>query len=198
MINRIKVVDDIQNDGKYDAILDVVKKALNSQNPTKEEIAELLENDPFYIKEYKNLNRWGELSSVHINELEIKDDDNQEAKTIKETINKNASFLKHGEEYEVKQKNVIYLAWTVFIALPSIYVIDNIVRLATDLYTTNESHVYISFVLVVLFSAWAFMKVRSNHARQHSRYMQTQIDTRALIEKGLENESFSFEEVYLH
>jgi hypothetical protein len=198
MINRIKVVDDIQNDGKYDAILDVVKKATNNLSPTKEEIAKLVESDPFYIKEYKDLNRWGELSSVHINELEINEDDNQEAKTIKETINKNATYLKHGEEYETKQKNIIYLAWTGFIALPSIYVIDNIVRLATDLYTTNESHVYISFAIVVLLSIWGFMKVKSNHARQHNRYIQTQIDTRALIEKGLENESFSFEEVYLH
>ncbi|MCK5788427.1 MAG: hypothetical protein KAH32_05490 [Chlamydiia bacterium] len=197
MINIKKVVSDIKNDGKYDAILDVVKDKLKNEHPSYDEILELVNSDEFFIKEYKDLNRWGELSSVHINELHVEESDTDEAKELKETVNKNVIYLSNGEEYEVKQKNVIYLAWTGFIALPSIYVIDNLVRI-TDMYKSNENSVYVSFILVILASIWGYLKVTKNHKNQHERYMQTQTDTRALVKLGLEREFFTQEEVYLH
>ena len=83
MVNIVKVVNDIKNDGKYDAILDVVKSNLESDNPTLEEIKKLVENDPYYIKEYKDLNRWGELTSVHVRDLEIKQDEADEVIELK-------------------------------------------------------------------------------------------------------------------
>lgn len=197
MINIKKVVSDIKDDGKYDAILDGVKEKLQNKNPSYDEILELVQNDEFYIKEYKDLNRWGELSSVHINTLHVEEFDTDEVKSLKETINKNAIYLINGEEYEIKQKNVIYLAWTVFIALPSIYVIDNLVRIM-DMYKSNENSVYVSFVLVIIASIWGYMKVSKNHKNQHERYMQTQKDTRALVKLGIKREFFTYEEVYLH
>jgi len=198
MVNIKKVVSDIRYDGKYDSLLDIVKERLKNDNPSLKDIRELVETDSFYIIEYKDLNRWGELSSVHINELEINSSDTPEQKQLKKQINTNATYLVNGEEYEIKQKNVIYLAWTGFIALPSIYVIDNLVRISTDLYVTNENSVYLSFLIVLIASAWGFMKVTSNHKNQHKRYIKTQIDTRALIQNGLEKEFFTYEEVYLH
>ena len=197
MINLKKVVNDIKDDGKYDAILDVVKDKLKNDNPSYDDILELIQSDEFYIKEYKDLNRWGELSSVHINALHVEDTDTNEAKESKETINKNTTYLINGEEYEIKQKNIIYLAWTAFIALPSIYVIDNLVRIM-DMYKDNENSVYVSFVIVLLASVWGFMKVTKNHKNQHERYIQTQQDTRKLVKLGIEKEFFTYEEVYLH
>ena len=197
MTNIKKVVNDIKDDGKYDAILDVVKDKLQNQNPSYEDIQHLVETYSYYIKEYKDLNRWGELSSVHLNELHVDDADTDEAIITKETINKNASYLTNGEEYEIKQKNIIYLAWTGFIALPSIYVIDNLVRIM-DLYKDNENSVYISFVIVIMASIWGYMKVTKNHKNQHERYMQTQSDTKALVKSGIDRKFFTYEEVYLH
>lgn len=197
MINIIKVIEDIKYDGKYDAVLEKIKKTLENENPTKEEISDLISKDPFYIKEYKDLNRWGELSSVHLNELIVKDADSIDTVKLKEQINKNAAYLKNFEEYEIKQKNLIYGAWTFFIALPFIYVIDNIVRI-TGLYSGNEESVYISFFIVIVASIWGYIKVVTNHKRQHEQYIQTQIDTKALILNGLKNNSFTYVEVYLH
>jgi len=196
MVNIEKVVDEIKNDGKYDAILDVVKKEVGSENPTRREIRNLVDNNPYYIREYKDLNRWGELSSVHVKELKIKGSDFSAVKKAKEQINSNVRYLRNAEEYEVKSKDIVYLAWAGFIALPAIYVIDNIVRLFTDLYTSNESDIYLSFIIVLLLSVWGYIKVKNNHKSQHERYLQTQIDTRELIRVGLENGYFSFEEVY--
>jgi len=196
MVNIAKVVNEIKSDGKYDAILDAVKKEVGSENPTREQIRELVDNNPYYIREYKDLNRWGELSSVHIKELKINSSDSSAAKEAKVHINSNVRYLRNAEEYEVKSKDTVYLAWTGFIALPAIYVIDNIVRLFTDLYISNESDIYLSFIIVLLLSVWGYFKVKKNHKNQHERYLQTQLETRELVRVGLENGYFSFEEVY--
>lgn len=196
MVNIKKVAKDIQSDGKYDALLDMVKEDIKSENPTLIEIEKLISEDKKYIVEYKDLNRWGELSSVHVKKLEINPNDKKEAKETKELINKDLDYLVLGEEYEVGSKKTIYLAWTGFIALPSIYVIDNIVRLATDFYITHENHVYFSFLIVMLLSTWGYLKVTKNHKRQHDKYIKTQQEIRSLVKTGLEKNYFSFNEVY--
>ena len=199
MLNIRKVANDILNDGKYDEILDYAKSALDSKEVDLEDIYKLLENDSYYKSAYKDLNRWGELSSVHVKDLLLEDNDTDESIKIKNQINKDLIYLRDLEEYEIESKYVIYLAWTGFIALPSIYVIDNIVRLFTNLYKNNqENSVYLSFLLAVFFSAWGFFKVTKNHKKQHKRYMQTQKETRELIKLGIENKYFRYEEVYLN
>ena len=195
MVNIDKVTQDIKEDGKYDALLDTVKFTLDKDNPTFDEIKDLVQNDSSIIVEYKDLNRWGELSSVHVNELYINSEDIDEAKSLKEKINKNVTYLKNGEEYEIKQKNVIYLAWTGFIALPSIYVIDNIVRI-TGLYDGNENSVFISFAIVIITSIWGYFKVTKNHKNQHERYLKTQIETKMMIKDALDKNYITSEEVY--
>ncbi len=197
MVNRVKVADEILNDGKYDAILDVVKKELNTQAPSMQQIQELIDANEFYIAEYKDLNRWGELSSVHLKTLHVEDDETQESKDIKLKLNENRKFLVNREEYQIPSKNAIYIAWAGFIALPAIYVVDNIVRLATDLYINgHEESVYISFVIVILASTWGFLKVKSNHTFQHNKYIKLRQESRELVRVGLEKGYFSVEEVY--
>jgi len=196
MVNIDKVVNDIKNDGKYDAILEIVKNKLNNENPSFNEIKKLVNDDSFYIAEYKDLNRWGELSSVHLKELEIDKDDASEVKKLKKEINEKYTYLVNSEEYEIKQKNLIYFAWTVSIALPSIYIIDNLVRI-TGLYEGNENGIYISFILVLILSMWGYIRAVKNHKQQNKKYIQIQTDTKALIKNGLDKKAFTAEEIYL-
>ena len=196
MINTKKVANDIKSDGRYDALYVEVQKRLGNDNPTLQEIEEFIIADSYCIMEYKDLNRWGELSSVHVKDLEIATDDSDEAKSLKETISKNLEYLHHAEEYEVKSKNIIYISWTAFIAVPTAYIIDNIVRVS-GLYDELENSVYASFILVLILSIWGYLKVKNNHKNQHERYLQTQVETRELVKVGLEKGYFTFEEVYL-
>jgi len=196
MINLTKVTKEIHTDGKYDEILEVAKKTLNCDDPTLEDIEKLILEDEYYIKEYKDLNRWGELSSVHLKELEIDKDDASEVKKLKKEINAGIKFLRDREEYEVASKNIIYLAWTIFIALPSIYIIDSLVRLFTNLYITNENTVYFFFAIVVFLSIFGYLKVSSNHKRLHKQYIQTRNEMRELIKHGIEQDYFAFYEIY--
>jgi hypothetical protein len=196
MISIKKVVNDIKTDGKYDAILDYVKKALDRKEPSLEQVTKLVKEDSYYIKEYKDLNRWGELSSVHIKNLFIKENEEKESKEIKTKINAQLDYLVNAEEYEIPSKKIIYLSWTGFIALPSVYVIDNMVRISTDLYTTHENHVYFSFIIVLITSVWGYLKVNKNHLKQHLRYIKTQKNIRLLVKQGLEKNYFTYEKVY--
>ena len=197
MVSIKKVAADIKNNGKYDAILEHLKEALNNQSPTVEEIEKLVREDAYYIAEYKDLNRWGEISSVHVQNLEIKQSDSPQAKEVKEKINANLSYLILGEEYQIPSKKVIHAAWTGFVLLPSIYVIDNMVRMFTTWYITSPNYVYLSFAIVTVLCLWGFYKVTQNHSRQHREYSAKQEETRALIRKGLEENYFTYEEVYI-
>jgi len=100
MFSLQKVIKEIHSDGKYDAILDVAKKTLKNNNPTLSDIEKLVKEDEYYIKEYKDLNRWGELTSIHIKNLNIKNNDNKESKELKEKINNYIEINKHIESLE--------------------------------------------------------------------------------------------------
>ncbi len=197
MVSIKKVANDIKENGKYDAILDHLKKTLNNENPTLGEIERVINEDEYYISEYKDLNRWGEISSVHIQKLETKESDSTEAKEIKTKINKDLDYLLLGEEYQVPSKKVIHAAWTGFVLLPSIYVIDNMVRMFTTWYITHTNYVYLSFVIVTMLCLWGYHKVTQNHARQHKQYSDKQQEIRTLVKEGLDKNYFSYEEVYI-
>ena len=197
MINIKKVVDDIKNNGKYDAILEYLKKATNNENPSLADIEKLVKEDEYYIAEYKDLNRWAEISSVHIKALNIKESDSLKAKEVKEKINGDLNYLVLGEEYQVPSKKVIHAAWTGFVLLPAIYVIDNMVRMFTSWYITSPNLVYLTFAIVTIICLWGFYKVTKNHSRQHNQYSNKQQEIRALVAQGLEENYFTYEEVYI-
>ena len=196
MINIKKVAKEIRSDGRYDALLDTVKEKLKDENPSIESIEKLISEDNSYIVEYKDLNRWGEISSVHIKKLEIKADDSKEAIDTKELINKDIDYLIIAEEFEIPSKKVIYFVWAGFISVSIVYVIDNIIRIATDLYLTNESHIYFPFAVVFTLTAIGYFKVINNHEKEHKRYLKIQQQMRKLIRTGLEKGYFSYNEVY--
>ena len=197
MVSIKKVINDIKNNGKYDAILEHLKQTSNNQNPTLEEIEKLVTSDEYYISEYKDLNRWGEISSVHVQALEIKESDSPKEKEVKAKINADLDYLVLGEEYQVSSKKVIHGAWTGFILLPSIYVINNMVRMFTTWYITSPNLVYLSFAIVTALCLWGFYKVTQNHNQQHKQYSNKQKEIRALVALGLKNNYFTYEEVYI-
>jgi len=197
MVSIVKIVNDIKNNGKYDALLDKVKIDLSNDNPTFKDMKILVENDPYYVAEYKSLNRWGELSSIHIKELHINEDDDQEVSIFKKQINKNMVYLKNAEEYELKQKSIFYLSWTLFIAIPAVFILDNLVRVFTPLDPTTKDSIFISLIVVLVSATWGYFKIAQNHKKQHKKYIQIQTDTREMISVGLNKGFFTSEEVYL-
>ena len=60
MINIKKVAHQLKYDGMYNTVLIEIEEELKNEEPTIEEIEELITKNEYYINEYKELNRYGE------------------------------------------------------------------------------------------------------------------------------------------
>ena len=197
MINIKKVAYQIKFDGMYNTVYIEIQDELNNQNPTLQEIEDLLHNNSeYYIWEYKNLNRYGELSSVHAKELEIKEDDTDKIKEFKADLNAKVLKLRQLENFEVDSKNSAYSIWIGSVGVMVIFMAHNIVALFSDLYNTHGIWVYTSFAIITAFTYWSYAKVKQNHENQHVKYAVLHKDTRAMIKEGLENNYFTYDEFF--
>lgn len=197
MINIKKVAYQIKFDGMYNTVYIEIQDELNNQNPTVEEIEKLLyNNNEYYIWEYKNLNRYGELSSVHAKKLDIKEDDNEELKTFKQNLNENVQQLKNLENFEVDSKNSAYSIWIGSVGVMVIFMAHNIVALFSDLYNTHGTLVYISFAIILGFTYWSYRKIKQNHENQHIKYQALHQETRAKIKEGFEKSYITYDELF--
>ena len=196
MINIKKVAHQLKHDGMYNTVLIEVQEKLNNEEPSVEEIEELITNDDYYINEYKELNRYGELSSVHAQKLTIEEGDNEEVKTFKTTLNENVQQLKNLENFEVDSTNSAYSIWIGSAGVMVIFMAHNIVALFSELYHTHTAWVYGSFALILGFTYWAYRRMKQNHEEQHERYKIIHKETRAMIKEGLEKKHFSYDEFF--
>ena len=194
MINIKKVAHQLKHDGMYNTILIEINEALKNEEPTIEEIEELIIKNDYYINEYKELNRYGELSSVHANKLVIDEDD--EHKEFKTKLNENVQQLKNLENFEVDSKNSAYSIWIGSAGVMVIFMAHNIVALFSELYHTHGGLVYTSFAIILGFTYWAYYKMKQNHEEQHERYKILHKETRAMIKEGLEKNYFTHEEFF--
>jgi hypothetical protein len=197
MINIKKVAYQIKHDGMYNTVYIEVLEKLNKEDPSLDEIETLLIEDEYFVWEYKELNRYGELSSVHAKKLEIKDSDNADAKAFKEELNENTQQLRNLENFEVDSKNSAYSIWIGSAGVMVIFMMHNIIALFSELYKTHGNLVYISYAIVMGFTYWLYKKAKNNHEDQHVNYKVLHAKTKKLIAQGFEKQYFTNEEFYL-
>lgn len=196
MINIKKVAYQLKFDGMYNTVYIEVQDELKMQDPTLEEIEELITNKEYYIWEYKELNRYGELSSVHAKDLLISNDEEKEVKDFKEKLNDNVQILRNLENFEVDSKNSAYSIWIGSVGVMVIFMAHNIIALFSEYYTTHGTLVYISYVIILGLTYWGYRKAKTNHENQHSNYKTMHKSTRKMIAIGLNNNYFTHEEFY--
>ncbi len=196
MINIKKVANQLKFDGMYNTVYIEIQEELKNEEPTIEEIEELITKNEYYINEYKELNRYGELSSVHAKKLHIEESDNEEIKTFKTTLNENVQQLRNLENFEVDSKNSAYSIWIGSAGVMVIFMAHNIVALFSELYHTHGALVYGSFAIILGLTYWAYRKMKNNHEEQHERYKFLHKKTRRMIKEGLEKNYFTHEEFF--
>lgn len=196
MINIKKVAHQLKHDGMYNTIYIEVQEKLDDEDPTLQEIEGLITRDEYYINEYKELNRYGELSSVHAKRLNIDDEQSEEIRTFKTVLNENVQQLRNLENFEVDSKNSAYSIWIGSVGVMVIFMAHNIVALFSELYHTHGYWVYGSFAIIMGGTYWAYRKVKDNHEGQHKRYKALHKETRAMIKEGLEKGYFTHEEFF--
>ena len=197
MVNIKKVAHQIKYDGMYNTIYIEVQDALKNENPSLDEIEKLIQNNEYYIWEYKELNRYGELSSVHAKKLEIKESDDSDVKSFKEKLNENTQKMRNLEMFEVDSKNSAYSIWIGSMGVMVIFMAHNIIALFSELYTTHGSLVYTFYALILGITYWAYKKAKQNHENQHINYKHLHADTRAMIAYALERNYFTYDEFYV-
>jgi len=196
MVNIKKVANQIKFDGMYNTVYIEVQEELNKEDPSLDEIENLITNKEYYVWEYKELNRYGELSSVHAKKLDIKDDDAKDVKTFKEKLNDKVQSLRNLEMFEVDSKNSAYSIWIGSVGVMVIFMMHNIIALFSELYTTHSSAVYASYALVLALTYWGYKKAKQNHENQHSKYKVLLNDTRDMIKNGMSNNYFTYDDFY--
>ncbi len=196
MINIKKVAHQLKFDGMYNTVYIEVQDKLNKEDPSLEEIEELITNDEYFIWEYKELNRYGELSSVHAKDLLISNDEEKEVKEFKSKLNDNVQILRNLENFEVDSKNSAYSIWIGSVGVMVIFMAHNIIALFSEYYTTHGILVYISYAIILGLTYWGYSKAKTNHENQHTNYKTLHKNTREMISMGLNNNYFTHEEFY--
>ena len=196
MINIKRVSHQLKYDGMYNTVYIEVQEKLNNDNPSLQEIEELLAKDEYYIWEYKELNRYGELSSVHAKKLEINTDESEDIKNFKTSLNKNIQQLKNIEMFEVDSKNSAYSIWIGSAGVMVIFMMHNIIALFSELYRTHGGLVYLSYSIVLGLTYWVYRKAKVNHENQHKNYKKLHTKTRKLIKEGFMKHYFTHDEFY--
>lgn len=193
MINIKKVAHQLKFDGMYNTVYIEIQEKLKKEDPTLEEIKQLITQNEYFINEYKELNRYGELSSVHAKKLLINENDSEKEKTFKTALNENVQQLRNLENFEVDSKNSAYSIWIGSAGVMVIFMAHNIVALFSELYHTHGGLVYTSFAIILGLTYWAYRKMKNNHEEQHERYKVLHKATRAMIKEGLEKNYFTHE-----
>jgi len=196
MINIKKVAHQIKFDGMYNTVYNEIQEELNNEDPTIQDIEKLLNEKEYFIWEYKELNRYGELSSVHAKKLDIQNSDNETIKNFKTKLNENVQILRNIENFEVDSKNSAYSIWVGSVGVMVIFMAHNIIALFSEYYTTHATFVYAGYAVILGLTYWAYRKAKDNHENQHIRYKILHKETRALIKEGLEKNYFTHDELY--
>ena len=196
MVNIKKVAHQIKFDGMYNTVYNEVQEELKNEDPSVQEIEELVSSKEYYIWEYKELNRYGELSSVHAKKLEIKDDEEESLKAYKTKLNEEVQQLRNLEMFEVDSKNSAYSIWIGSVGVMVIFMAHNLIALFSEYYTTHSAMVYIGYASILGLTYWAYRKAKQNHENQHAKYKVLLTETRKMIKEGLENNYFTHDEFY--
>ena len=196
MINIKKVAYQIKFDGMYNTVYNEVQEELNNLDPTVQDIEELIGEKEYFISEYKELNRYGELSSVHAKNLIIEENDESEKKIFKKNLNEKVQILRNIENFEVDSKNSAYSIWVGSVGVMVIFMAHNIIALFSEIYTTHGDFVYMGYGIILAITYWAYRKTKDNHEDQHVKYKILHKETRGLIKQGLDNNYFTYDEFY--
>jgi len=196
MVNIKKVAHQIKFDGMYNTVYIEVQEELEKENPSLQEIETLITQKEYYIWEYKELNRYGELSSVHAKKLIIGEDEKNIVQIFKERLNEKVQTLRNLEMFEVNSKNSAYSIWIGSVGVMVIFMVHNIVALFSELYTTHGGAVYTSYALILAFTYWSYKKAKQNHENQHAKYKLLLDETRLNIKEGLKKNYFTYDEFF--
>ncbi len=167
MINLKRVAKEIKDIGFYNLILEDVKRALNKENPTYEDIENLLKSNSDILEAYKQLNVEYNLSNIHIKEIDIDKLDPKCKERAKE-FNSNLKILKNIEKYtlDFAQSSVLVIIFSIeFFVLFSVQYLIVLLNLKDW-----QIEIYTFFALSILIAWWYAKKEKRKFQQEKKRF----------------------------
>ena len=198
MIDLQKVSKQLKDECLYNTIYYEIQEELgqNIKDPSYEQIENLLENNKKYIQDYKDVNRYSELSSIQALELNINEEDDKTCQEVKSEINEKVEKLKALENFSVDSTYSAYEIWIGSAGVMVIFMTHNIIALFSELYNTHGTYVYLSFSIILGLTFWGYIKIKKNHEKQHNLYNILYEKTQNIIETAFSNKYITKVELY--
>ncbi len=152
-----------------------IKDRLEDPDPTLEKIKALLQKEPHFLEEYKQLNVEYNISNIHIRDIDLTKVP-QECRQEAEEINKNLSTLREIEKYTLdfeKSSFLVILFSVEFFVLFSVQYF--IVLLSLKEY---QWYIYGLFLSSILVAWWYSKKEQKKYSEEKKRFDSLYQDTR--------------------
>ncbi len=159
-------------------LYDDIKKFLQKENPTLQEIKEALEKKPEFLQEYKQLNVEYNISNIHLKNIDLEKVDNlckEKAKKINENLDILRSIEKYTLEFEKSSFLVILFSVEFFVLFSVQYFI---VLLSLKEY---QWYIYGFFALSIMLAWYFAKKEKAKYERENRRFEKIYSETKKLL-----------------
>jgi len=185
LLNKERMINEILHIGLYDLVLQDVQQIVGKEQVSKEELEEVLKNNPQILRDYMQTNVEYNLSNIHLKNIDTSTLD-ASVKDRAEKINKNLDTMREIEKYtlDFEQSSTLALIFSLeFFILFSVQYFIVLLDLAKW-----QWWIYAFFSLSIL-GAWWYAKkeekkYKINSAKYHKLYDETIKEIEALEKEG--------------
>ncbi len=189
-----RVIDEIRHVGLYSLVLQDVEKVAGKENPSEEEVAEVLEKHPEILRDYMQTTVEYNLSNIHLRDIDLEKMD-PGCREKAERINANLALLREIEKYtlDFEQSSTLVLIFSVeFFVLFSVQYFIVLMDLKE-----YQWYIYGLFALSIV-AAWLYAKKeRAKYARNNILYQRKYEETLQLIDAMEKEGCLRKEDLYI-
>ena len=180
LIHLERVANEIKNIGLYDLVLQDVQKIAGTNNPTEDQILEIIKTNPQILEDYEQINIEYNLSNIHIKDIDLSKIDDS-CKKEAEEINQNLAHLRDIEKYtlDFEQSSTLVIIFSIeFFVLFSVQYFIVLLNLKEW-----QILIYSLFASSIALAYWYAKKEQKKYAINSKIFKEKYIKTLEMIEK---------------
>ena len=167
MIHLDRVASEIKHIGFYDMLYQDIKDRLGDQNPSEEDIKDILQKEPKFLQDYKQLNVEYNISNIHIRDIPLEglsDECLDDAKEVNAKLAKLRELEPYTLEFEKSSFLVILFSIEFFVLFSVQYFI---VLLSLKEY---QWYIYGLFLFSIVVSWWVARRQKRKFVEGNSEF----------------------------
>jgi len=180
LIHLNRVAQEIKDVGLYDLVLQDVQKIAGKSAVSKDEILEIINNNPQILEDYKQINVEYNLSNIHIRDIK-EDEVDSSCKELANKINNNLTHLREIEKYTLsfEQSSTLVIIFSIeFFVLFSVQYFIVLLDLKEW-----QLLIYSLFATSIAIAWWYAKKEQKKYAKNSKIFEQKYKETQKLLEE---------------